>query len=393
MIRTADRLVSLPTYTVAELAATKRRLLAEGVDVVDLSAGDADFPPPPPAVEALTKAVNDPAMSRYAFQVGLAEFRSAAARYMQRRFGAEFDPTAELLPLLGSKDGLSHLPLAFVNPGEVCVLPDPGYPAYLGGALLAGADVELVPLTPERGFLVELGDLPPERLRNTRLVYLNYPNNPTTAVAPREYLQRTVDVCREYDILIAYDNPYAEITFDDYRSPSIFEMDGARDVALEFHSVSKSFCMTGWRLGWVAGAAEQITNLRKLKTWVDTGVFLAVQSAGAAVLDDAERLVQPLLQNLVERRDAAVKALTDVGLEASNPVATMYVWVRLPGDVSSATLARDALEKDGVALLPGTAFGRGGEGFFRIALTVGVDRLTEGIGRLAGTLQRLRNTG
>jgi LL-diaminopimelate aminotransferase len=202
-----------------------------------------------------------------------------------------------------------------------------------------------------------------------------------------------VDVCREYDILIAYDNPYAEITFDDYRAPSIFEMDGARDVALEFHSVSKSFCMTGWRLGWVAGAAEQITNLRKLKTWVDTGVFLAVQSAGAAVLDDAERLVQPLLHNLAERRDAAVKALTEVGFEAASPVATMYVWVRLPADVTSETFTRDALENDGVVVLPGTAFGRGGEGFFRIALTVGVDRLREGIGRLTGTLQRLRNAG
>ena len=383
----------LPSYAVAELAAIKKRLMADGVDVIDLSAGDADFPPPGPAVEALTEAVKDPAMSRYAFQGGLDEFRSAAARYMQRRFGTEFDPGQELLPLLGSKDGLSHLPLAFVNPGDVCVLPDPGYPAYLGGALLAGGDVEFVPLLPEKDFLVELGDLEPDRLRATRLVYLNYPNNPTAAVAPLDYLRRTVDVCREYNIIIAYDNPYAEITFDDYRAPSIFEIDGARDVALEFHSVSKSFCMTGWRLGWVAGASHVIAPLKTVKTWVDTGVFLAVQKAGAAVLDDAEVLVQPLLNHLTERRDAALQSLADLGLEVGRPAATMYLWVRLPSGATSGTFTRDALENEGVVLMPGTAFGHGGEGFFRIALTVDVARLREGIERLRGPLERVRRSG
>jgi LL-diaminopimelate aminotransferase len=248
VIRVARRLDPLPAYAVAELAAIKRRLLAEGVDVIDLGAGDVDFPPPAPAVRAISEAVADPAMSRYAYQVGLHEFRLSAARYLERRFGIQFDPVTELLPLLGSKDGLSHLPLAFVNPGEVCVLPDPGYPAYLGGAVLADADIEFVPLVPEKNFLVELGDLPPERLRATRLVFLNYPNNPTAAVAPLDYLERTVRLCREHGILLAYDNPYAEVTFDGYRAPSIFEIDGARDVALEFHSVSKSFSMTGWRL-------------------------------------------------------------------------------------------------------------------------------------------------
>jgi len=374
VIRTAERLQRLPTYAVAELAATKRRLIAQGVDVIDLSAGDADFPPPAPAVSALTEAAKDPVMSRYAFQVGLTEFRAAAARYLQRRFGLECHPADELLPLLGSKDGLSHLPLAFVNPGDVCVLPDPGYPAYLGGAVLAGAEVEFVRLVPEDGFLVELSDLAPERLRATRLVYLNYPNNPTTAVAPLDYLERTVSVCREHGILIAYDNPYAEITFDGYRAPSIFEIDGARDVALEFHSVSKSFCMTGWRLGWVVGAAHLITPLKKLKTWVDTGVFLAVQKAGAAVLDDAESLVKPLLEHLVERRDAALEALSAIGLAAERPQATMYLWVRLPEGTTCEVFTREALEREGVVLMPGTAFGSGGEGFFRIALTVDVSR-------------------
>ena len=392
-MQTADRMKGLPSYAVAELAAIKKRLVADGVDVIDLSAGDADFPPPRPAVEALTEAVRDPAMSRYAFQGGLAEYRVAATRYMKRRFGVEFDPAEEMLPLLGSKDGLSHLPLAFVNPGDVCVLPDPGYPAYLGGALLAGGDVEFVPLLPEKGFLVEMGELPPERLESTRLVFLNYPNNPTTAVAPLDYLQRTVEVCREYDIIIAYDNPYAEITFDDYRAPSIFEVDGARDVALEFHSVSKSFCMTGWRLGWVVGASPLVSPLKTVKTWVDTGVFLAVQKAGAAVLDQAESLVKPLLGHLTERRDAALEALTAIGLEVERPAATMYLWVALPQGADTGSFSRDVLENEGVVLMPGTAFGSGGEGFFRVALTVDVARLCEGIERLKGPLERLHRSG
>jgi LL-diaminopimelate aminotransferase len=383
----------LPTYAVAELAAIKKRLLADGVDVIDLSAGDADFPPPAPAVEALTHAAQVPAMSRYAFQVGLSEFRSAAADYVHRRFGVEFDANDELLPLLGSKDGLSHLPLAFVNPGEVCVVPDPGYPAYLGGAVLAGAEVEYVALLPEKHFLVELGDLSPDRLRATRLVFLNYPNNPTTAVAPMDYLQRTVEICREYDIIIAYDNPYAEIAFNEYRAPSIFEVDGAREVALEFHSVSKSFCMTGWRLGWVVGAPHLIGPLRQLKTWVDTGVFLAVQQAGAAVLAEAESLVKPLVQQFAVRRDAAIRALGEIGFEVAPPAATMYLWVPLPPGVSAGAFTRDVLENEGVVLMPGTAFGAGGEGFFRIALTVGVERLLEGIGRMQDPLERIRGSG
>ena len=378
----SERLKLLPAYAVAELAEIKRRLLADGVDVIDLSAGDADFPPPAVAVESLGAAARDPAMSRYSYQAGLTTYREAAARYMQRRFGVEMDPVSELLPLIGSKDGLAHLPLAFVNPGEVCVLPDPGYPAYLGGAVLAGADVELVPLLPDNGFLVELEDLPPERLRQTRLVFLNYPNNPTTAVAPRDYLERTVRVCREHGILIAYDNPYVDITFDGYRAPSIFEIDGARDVALEFHTLSKSFSMTGWRIAWVAAAPELIGPLRKLKTWVDTGVFLAVQHAGAAVLDNAEALAAPLVTELARRRDAAVEALADIGLTVEKPKATMYLWVPLPAGTDSDQFVRDVLRNEGVVLLPGAAFGRGGAGFFRIALTVDVGRLREGIGRL-----------
>lgn len=388
MIHASRRLDRLPPYAVAELAVIKQRLLARGVDVIDLSAGDADMPPPPPAVEAISEAVRDPAMSRYAFQIGLRAFRESATRYMERRFGARFDPTDEVLPLIGSKEGLAHLALAFVNPGEACVLPDPGYPAYLGGAVVADAAIVRVPLRPENGFLLELQDLPQDRLASARLVYLNYPNNPTAAVAPRDYLERTVEMCRWHGILLAYDNPYCEITFDGYRAPSIFEIDGARDCAIEFHSVSKSFSMTGWRLAWAVGRAELIAPLRKLKSWVDTGVFLAVQQAGAAVLDRAEALVAPLVSELATRRDSVVEALGRVGMAVERPRATMYVWVRLPEGVVAAEFARRVLEQQGVVIMPGTAFGEGGEGFFRIALTVPSDRLREGVERIEAVLQR-----
>jgi LL-diaminopimelate aminotransferase len=389
MTRWSQRLERLPSYAIHELAVIKRRLLAEGVDVIDLSAGDADFPPPAEAVEALRAAVGDPAMSRYPFQVGLAEFRQSAARFMERRFGVAFDPATELIPLIGSKEGLAHLGLAVLDPGDLCIVPDPGYPAYIGGALLADAEPELVPLVREKGFLVELEDLPPERLDRTGLVYLNYPNNPTSAVAPLDYLARTVDVCRRHDIVLAYDNPYSEITYDGYRAPSIFEVEGARDVAVEFHSLSKTFSMTGWRLAWAIGNTELIGALNKAKTYLDTGVFLAVQQAGAAVLDRAEALAPPLVARFAERRDAAVRALAEIGLPVELPKGTMYLWVPLPDGVSTEQFAREALEREGVVFMPGTAFGSGGEGYFRIALTVESERLIEAIHRAARTLERM----
>jgi LL-diaminopimelate aminotransferase len=387
--RWSQRLERLPSYAIHELAVIKRRLLAEGVDVIDLSAGDADFPPPAEAVEALRAAVGDPAMSRYPFQVGLPAFRQSAARFVERRFGVAFDPATELIPLIGSKEGLAHLGLAVLDPGDLCIVPDPGYPAYIGGALLADAEPEFVPLVREKGFLVELEDLPPERLDRTGLVYLNYPNNPTTAVAPLDYLARTVEVCRRHDIVLAYDNPYSEITYDGYRAPSIFEVEGARDVAVEFHSLSKTFSMTGWRVAWAIGNPELIGALNKAKTYVDTGVFLAVQQAGAAVLDRAETLAPPLVARFAERRDAAVRVLAEIGLPVEAPKGTMYLWVPLPDGVSTQQFAREALEREGVVFMPGTAFGSGGEGYFRIALTVESDRLIEAIHRAARTLERL----
>ncbi|MDH4349842.1 MAG: aminotransferase class I/II-fold pyridoxal phosphate-dependent enzyme, partial [Gemmatimonadota bacterium] len=240
----------LPAYAVQRIATAKRRLMAAGRDVIDLGAGDADLAPPAVAVEALAAAASDPRNSRYAFQTGLMRLRESIAGYMRRRFAIAEDPVAEVLPLLGSKDGLAHLPFALLDPGDLYVVPEPGYTPYVGGAILAGAEPLVCPLRPENDFLLDLESVSEEQLQRTRLVVLNYPNNPTSAIAPWEYLVHIVDICRRHDIVLAYDNPYCEITFDDYRAPSILEIPGARDVAIEFHSLSKSFGMTGWRIGW-----------------------------------------------------------------------------------------------------------------------------------------------
>jgi LL-diaminopimelate aminotransferase len=386
MSKFAQRLAQLPSYPMAELPAIKRRLLQQGVDVIDLGAGDADFAPPAVAIEALQRAVQDPAMSRYAFQLGHVPFREAAAAYLKRRFGFSIDPLKELHPLLGSKEGLAHLAMVVLEPGDAGVVPEPGYAVYHGGTVLAGAEPYCYALTPRTDFLLEMEEIPTAVLQRTKLVYLNYPNNPTAAVAPREYLERTVEFCRRHSIVIAYDNPYVEVTFDGYVAPSILEIPGAMDVAVEFHSLSKSFCMTGWRLGFAVGRPEIIAALGRVKNYVDTGAFLALQVAGKAVLDRAESLVRPYVEQFRERRDAMLPALRAQGFEPETPRATMYVWVPLPEGLPSAAFQKKALEEVGVVTLPGSGFGAGAEGFFRIALTVATPRLVEAAERLGKVL-------
>jgi LL-diaminopimelate aminotransferase len=389
-IRLSDRLRALPGYPLAELPAIKRRLIDAGVDVIDLGAGDNDTPPPAVAVEAMAAALDDPAYSKYGFQQGLPEFRRAASDWIERRFAARFDPATELLPLIGSKEGLSHLPLAVANPGDVAIVPEPGYQAYLGGSMLAGAEPYVAPLRAEDDFLLRFDRIPESVLRRTKVAFVNYPNNPTAAVASRDYLAEVVAVCRKYGIVLAYDNAYCELTFDDYRAPSVFEIAGARDVALEFFSLSKSYSMTGWRLGFAAGRAELIGALTRIKTYVDTGPFLAVQKAGSAALDHSEELVAPIQAELTRRRDAAARALRAAGFTVQVPKAAMYFWIPLPAGVASARFAREALQEQGVVVLPGSAFGPAGEGFFRIALTVGADRLEAAAERLGRALESVR---
>jgi LL-diaminopimelate aminotransferase len=380
------RFSALPDYPLAGIPEKRRELRAAGVDVIDLGAGDADLAPPPHAVAALKAAVDTPAMSRYPFQLGLVEFREEVAAFMADRFGVALDPMREILPLIGSKEGLAHLPHALLDPGDVAVLPDPGYAAYRGGVTLAGGVPHLVPLRPERAFLLPFEDLAPEVAERVRMLYLNYPNNPTAAEAPLDYLRRAVGFCRDRGAVLVHDHAYSEIAFDGYRPPSVLEVEGAREVAVEFHSLSKTYNMTGWRLGWVCGSADVIGALARLKTFVDTGAFLAVQAAGAAALRHRRAWVPHNVAVFQARRDAAVASFRDAGFQVRRPRATMYLWIPVPGDEASAPFTWRALEREGVVLLPGAALGAGGEGFFRVALTTGEDRLREAARRLARLL-------
>lgn len=391
MISFSERVQALPGYPLAEIPTIKRRLIEQGVDVIDTGAGDNDTPPPSAVVTEMKAALDNPAYSKYGFQQGLPEFRRACSHYVERRFGQTFEPLTETLPLIGSKEGLSHLPFAVCNPGDMVVVPEPGYQAYLGGTILCGATPEIAPLRPENDFLVELDRLPAETLRRTKLVYVNYPNNPTAAIAPMDYLERLVATCRRHDILLAYDNAYCDLTFDGYVAPSIFQVPGARDVAIEFFSCSKSFSMTGWRLGFAVGRKELVGALTRVKSYTDTGPFLAVQKAGCVALDGAEGFSAPIRAELERRRDAGVAALRAVGFEVEPPKGAMYLWVPLPAGVPSAVFAKRALEEQGVVVLPGSSFGPAGEGFFRIALTVSPERLAEAAQRLGRMLEAVRN--
>ncbi|HSM07146.1 MAG TPA: aminotransferase class I/II-fold pyridoxal phosphate-dependent enzyme [Longimicrobiales bacterium] len=381
--KVSQRLGRLPGYPLAEVPAIRRALEARGVDVIDLGAGDADLAPPPAAVEALRVALDDPAMSRYPFQLGHPPFREAVARWMEKRFGVRVDPFQGLLPLLGSKEGIAHLPLAVLDPGDVAVIPDPGYQAYRGGVVLAGAEAHAVPLRPEHDFLIPLRELPAGIRDRTRMVILNYPNNPTTASAPRAYLEDAVAFCRERGAVLVHDHAYSEVAFDGYRPPSILEIPGAEDVAVEFHSFSKTYNMTGWRLGWAVGNPGLIGALSRVKTFVDTGVFKAVQAGGVGALESYDDWVPGNLEVFRARRDAAVAAFSNAGFEVTAPRATMYLWIPLPPGVDGDAFARTALEEAGVVVLPGSALGAGGTGFFRVALTVPEARLTEAAERLS----------
>ena len=386
MTRPNARVRALPPYPLLGMKETRRRLEGEGVDVIDLGAGDSDLPPPPGVVERLREVAGDPAHGRYGFQSGLPEFREAVASWMAERFGVSLDPWTEILPLIGSKEGIAHLPLGILEPGDWAVMPDPGYQAYLGGVLLAGGRAHRVPLRPEHDFLIPLEALPPEVASGCRMLILNYPNNPTTAVAPDAHFQEALEFCRDRDAVLVHDAAYSEIAFDGYRPRSVLEFEGGRERAIEFHSFSKTYNMTGWRLGWAAGSAELISLLARVKSFVDTGPFLALQAAGVAALEVGGDWVARNVETYRERRNALVSALAEAGLSVPTPKATMYVWAPVPTGEPAEAFAGRVLEESGVIVLPGSALGPGGEGYVRMALTVPPERLREAAARIAKTL-------
>lgn len=380
-----ERLRTLPPYPLAGIPEAKARLIAEGRDVLDLGAGDPGLPIPDVAVEALREAAGRPELQKYAFQRGLPEFRRAIVDFMRRRYGVSLDPEREVLPLVGSKEGLAHVAFAALDVGDTVVIPDPGYAPYFGGPHFAGANLEPVPLRAENGFL-----LPPESVTqapgNVGLTYVNYPNNPTGATAGADYVAEIMAATNRRGGVFAYDNAYAEIAFDGYRPPSLVQIDGWREAGIEFHSLSKSFNMTGWRLGWACGSAELIGRLTRAKGFFDTGPYLGIQYAGAAVLDHAEAFLTGQVERLRARRDAAVEALTAVGLDVTAPRATLYLWFEVPGGGTSRDFIGRLLEQEALVLLPGSGLGPAGEGYVRASLSLPRGEYREVAARIARAL-------
>lgn len=384
-----DRLLSLPEYPLAKIPEQKRELIARGMDVIDLGAGDSDLAPPPAVLDRISEAVRIPAMSRYGFALGLVEYREAVARFMKRRFGQEFHPIKEIVPLIGSKEGISHLALAYLSKGDYSIVPEPGYNSYLGGTFLSDGIPYKYALRPENDFLIDLDKVPADVLKKTKILYLNYPNNPTSAIAPREYLAEMVKRCKELDILLVYDNAYSELAYDGYVPPSIFEIEGAREVAIEFHSMSKTYNMTGWRCGWACGRQEIVGALAKVKSFIDTGTFMGIQAAAATALDTCADWIPQNVAAFRERRDAAVEAFSEAGFPCVKPKATMYLWLPLPESIPSAVFGERLLQDEAVIVLPGSLFGPGAEGFFRVSFITSPDRLREAAIRAGRVLKRL----
>ncbi len=378
----SDRLKALPPYLFVEIARAKREAIAAGRDVVDFGVGDPDQPTFDFIVEAMRKAVGDPANHCYPFDEGVPQFRSAAGEFMKTRYGVELDPTSEIITSIGSKEAIAHLPLAVVNPGEVVLVPRPGYPVYNSASVFAGAEPHYLNLTAEGGWMPDLDAIDADVVKRAKLIYINYPNNPTAVVADLAWFEGLVAWAKENDIIIASDSSYSEVYFDD-APPSVLQVPGAMDVAVELHSLSKTFNMTGWRLGWVAGNAEIVEALAAVKGNCDSGQFNAIQWAGIAALEGYGRdEVIAQRQLYQQRRDALCDGLASVGLDVPRPSATFYVWGKCPDGVDSMTFAKRCLAEADVVLIPGLGFGATGEGYFRAALTVETDRIAQAVERL-----------
>ncbi|MFA4981763.1 MAG: LL-diaminopimelate aminotransferase [Candidatus Omnitrophota bacterium] len=381
-IEKSDRLKKLPPYLFVEIDRAKKQARDEGRDIIDLGVGDPDIPTPKFIIDALNKAVRDPSTHRYALDQGHPDFRNAASRWFKRRFGVDMNPDGEIYPLIGSKEGIAHIPLAFVNPQDIVLVPDPCYPPYRSGTLFAGGEVVSMPLLEKGKFLPDLKAINHSILHKVRMIFINYPNNPTGAVCDKKFLKEVVDFAAKHNIIVCHDAAYTEIAFDGFRPPSIFEVEGARDVAIEFHSLSKTFNMTGWRIGFAAGNARIIEGLAKVKSNVDSGIFSAIQKAGAVALDNYEKHISSVIKTYEERRNVLVDGLNSLGWNVEKPKATFYVWVRVPPRYTSATFAKALLDKADIVATPGNGFGEHGEGYIRMVVTVDKKRILEAVERI-----------
>jgi LL-diaminopimelate aminotransferase len=381
-IKPASRLNLLPPYLFAELDRLKKEVQQKGVDVISLGIGDPDLPTPAHIVEALKSAAELPANHRYPDYQGLDRFREAAAEWYQRRFGVTLDPAREVCALIGSKEGIANFPVAVVDPGDIVLIPDPGYPVYYSGCVFNGGEPYFMPLRKENAFLPDLGVIPAEVARRAKMMWLNYPNNPTAATAEPEFLMRAVKFCLEHNIILAHDIAYSEIAFDGYRAPSVLEIEGSRECAIEFHSLSKTYSMTGWRVGFAVGNPQLVGALGTVKTNIDSGVFQAVQEAAIAALTGSEDKLHEYCAVYKARRDLMVEGVRTLGLECDVPRATFYLWAKVPKGYTSVSFTERVLKETGVLITPGSGFGKSGEGYVRFSLTVASERLKEAVERI-----------
>jgi len=385
-LKEANRIKNLPPYLFAEIDKKIQQKKKEGIDVISLGIGDPVEPTPANIINKLNEALKEQQNHRYPSYYGLPAFREAIATWYEKRFQVKLDPDTEVLPLIGSKEGIAHIHLAYVDPKDLVLVPDPGYPVYSTGAILAGGESYFLPLKEENSFLPKLSSIPKEVAQKARLMFLNYPNNPTAAVADLSFFQEVVQFAKEYNIIVCHDCPYSEITFDGFKAPSFLSAPGAKEVGVEFHSLSKTYNMTGWRIGWVCGNAKVIEALGRVKSNIDSGIFNAIQYAGIEALSGPQDVVEQMRALYQKRRDLVLNYLEKVGLKAQKPLATIYVWVKVPDGHTSASFATLVLDKAGVVLSPGAAYGPSGEGYVRISLTVKDDRLEEALTRIKHVL-------
>ena len=382
MFNKAQRIQELPPYLFAEIDRKKRAALAKGVDLIDLGIGDPDIPTPGRIIQRLTETVTKPANHRYPSSAGMMEFRQAVADWYGRRFGVTLDAATEVVSLIGSKEGVANMAVAYVDPGDVVLVPTPAYPVYEIGTKFNGGEVYFLPLRRENGFLPDLSSIPADVLKRAKMLWLNYPNNPTGAVADESFLKEAVEFARRHGIILCHDAAYTELGFDGYRAPSILQVEGAKEVAIEFHSLSKTFNMTGWRIAMAVGCPELVGTLAQVKSNVDSGVFQPVQEAAILALEHAEEFLGPIREVYQERRDAVVDGLHRAGFELPAPKATFYVWLPVPGGWTSTDFTARLLDEAGIVTTPGNGFGEPGEGFIRMTLCSPADRLREAVERL-----------
>ena len=371
-----------PPYLFAAIDEMKQKAIARGVDIINLGVGDPDLPTPDPIIEKLKQAAADPKHHQYPSYDGMLSFRTAVAKWYKRRFGVTADPKSEVLTLIGSKEGIGHVPLAFINPGDLALVPSPGYPVYPVGVSFAGGTSHIMPLVKENGFLPDLNAIPKAVAQNVKLMFLNSPNNPTSVVAGKDFFRRVVDFARENQIIVCHDAAYSEIYYDGKRPSSFLEVDGAMDVGVEFHSLSKTFNMTGWRIGFAVGNKEIVGGLGKVKTNIDSGVFQAIQEAGITALESDDQLTDGLRKIYQERRDVLLAGLQSLGLELDTPSAAFYVWIGVPKGYTSESFTAHLIEKTGIVTTPGNGFGDPGEGYIRMTVTTSKERLAEAVDRM-----------